>query len=91
MSKKNFKTVPQPKPVAQSDLESFVQGGHGKDDKSANTEKQKTVKAEPTRRLTVDMPKSLHLRFKSLCARHELKMNDEVRQMIEARCLELEG
>ena len=89
MSKKSFKTAPKPDSANTVEaIDRFVTSGHGKDGK---TETQKTVKTEETRRLTVDMPKSLHLRFKALCAQNELKMNDEVRQMIAKHCEDLES
>jgi len=90
MSKKSFKTAPKPdeKQTAEA-IDRFVSSGPGKDDVSVNAETQKTANDEPTKRLTVDMPRSLHLRFKSLCAQHDMKMNDEIRQFIEQRCEEL--
>lgn len=92
MSKKSFKTAPKPdeKQTAEA-IDRFVSSGPGKDSVSAKAETQKAVNDEPTKRLTVDMPKSLHIRFKSLCAQHDTKMNDEIRQFIEKRCDELQG
>ena len=90
MSKKSFKTAlkPDEKQTAEA-IDRFVSSGPGKDSNSVKAEKQKTVNDESTKRLTVDMPKTLHLRFKSLCAQHDMKMNDEIRQFIEQRCAEL--
>lgn len=92
MSKKSFKTAPRPeeKQTAEA-IDRFVSSGPGKDSGSVNAETQKAVNDEPTKRLTVDMPRSLHLRFKSLCAQHDMKMNDEIRQFIERRCDEMAG
>ncbi len=94
MNKKSFKIVPKPEPLQVEAIDKFVANGPGKDinyakDILINKETQKSVKKESTKRLTVDMPKPLHLRFKSLCAQNDLKMNDEIRQFIEKRCEEL--
>ena len=40
---------------------------------------------EPTKRLTIDIPLSLHQRFKTRCAWEGLKMADVVRELIERR------
>ena len=87
------KTIEKPRlkqPTAE-EMEAFVQGGLGKD-----TDTQKPVKEE-TRdsmggmaRLTVDLPKSTHTRFKVACTLAGTKMNEEIRQFIERRSAELE-
>jgi hypothetical protein len=46
---------------------------------------------EPTKRLTVDVPRSHHTRFKTLCAQHEIKMAVEINAFIARRIAELEG
>ena len=90
MSKKSFKTAPKPDERPRDEaIDRFVSSGPGKDGASVKAETQKAAKEEPTKRLTVDMPRSLHLRFKSLCAQHDVKMNDEIRRFIERRCEEL--
>jgi len=95
MSKKSFASRPKPNrdPAA---LDALVQSGPVKDVKSVNTETQKgrkaeTQKSEPTARLTVDMPKSLHQRFKAACVLEGTKMNDELRRYIERRVAEMEA
>ncbi len=40
---------------------------------------------EPTKRLTVDVPISLHRRIKSQCALQNLVMAEEIRAMLEER------
>jgi hypothetical protein len=47
-------------------------------------------KAEPTRRLSIDLPESWHRRFKIACTRGDKKMIDEVTEFIKRRTLELE-
>ena len=39
--------------------------------------------AEPTKRLTVDLPESLHTRIKLACATNHQKMADAVRALLE--------
>ena len=50
----------------------------------------KTEKDEPTRRLSIDLPKSLHRRFKTACTKADKKMIVEVTKFIERRTAELE-
>jgi hypothetical protein len=46
--------------------------------------------AEPSRRLSIDLPESWHRRFKIACTRADKKMIDEVSEFIKRRTLELE-
>ena len=41
--------------------------------------------AEPLKRLTIDIPESLHRRVKTACAMENLVMADVVREMLERR------
>ena len=50
----------------------------------------KPGKAEPSRRLSIDLPESWHRRFKTACTRADKKMIDEVTEFIKRRTLELE-
>jgi hypothetical protein len=43
----------------------------------------RTGSGEPTKRLTIDIPLSLHQRVKSQCALRGQKMADEVRELLE--------
>lgn len=56
--------------------------------KSVDTE---TRLSGPNVRLTIDLPESVHTRFKTACVRSKRKMVDEVRDFIEQRTIELEG
>ena len=93
MTRKTFKSPPKPQPSAEA-IDRFIQDGHGRDVETTKAETQKTVQAdkrpEETARLTVDMPRSLHRRYKALCSMGGLKMNDDIRQFIEKRVAELE-
>lgn len=46
--------------------------------------------AGPVRRLSVDIPESLHTRFKVACAKARAKMGPEIIAFIERRVSELE-
>ena len=58
--------------------------------KAEKREAEQAAKGEPVARLSIDLPKSLHRRFKTACAKADLKMAVEVMQLIEQRTSELE-
>jgi hypothetical protein len=58
--------------------------------KVAKRKAAEEVKEEPTARLSIDLPKSLHRRFKTACAKTDLKMVTEVMDFIERRTRDLE-
>lgn len=82
MSKKTFAAAR--KPALSPEQEAFIKGGRGKDTGPANAN-------EPTQRLSVDLPKSLHTRFKVACALADTKMVSEVMAFIEQRTAEIES
>ena len=85
MSKKNLtKPLPNRQPTSD-EMDTFVKGGVGKD-----TELKTSVKQENDSRLTVDLPRAQHRRFKIACTVASTKMNDEIRRFIDRRCAELE-
>ena len=92
MSKKDLiKPLPKRQP-APDEIDTFVRGGAGKDTEkqhSVSTEIKKSVQVE-TARLTVDLPRDMHRRFKIACTVAGTKMNDEIRQFIDRRSVELE-
>jgi hypothetical protein len=55
-----------------------------------NRETTEPTKEEPVARLSIDLPKSLHRRFKTACAKADLKMVAEAMVLIERRTVELE-
>lgn len=90
MSAKTFKAAPTPqRQPTDSEILAFVAGGA-----SAQRAADKAVSAatgkEPTARLSLDLPESLHARFKAVCARHRLKMTAELLAFIDRRTTELE-
>ncbi|MEE9320076.1 MAG: hypothetical protein V3U76_06480 [Granulosicoccus sp.] len=56
----------------------------------APTEKPTEAPEEPTRRLSLDLPASIHKRFKTACSATDRKMTAEVLKFIERRTRELE-
>lgn len=76
---KTFAKAPKPK-----SLEDYERQGPGHD-----TQRYKST--EPLKRLSTNMPASLHRRFKRVCLDNDLSMVGEVVTMIERRTAELEG
>lgn len=105
MSKKTFSAAPKPS-VNQPSLEAisaFEQGGAGTDAPvsavrkpaiasvpDSSPEKPSIELEEPTRRLSLDLPASVHKRFKTACSATDRKMTAEVLKFIQKRTSELE-
>lgn len=97
MSNKSFAQAPKPKPLSADVIEAFERRGAGQDTQthiSPKPEKREPAKVvaeeEPTRRLSIDLPESLHRRFKTACSKRDKKMIAEVTKFIERRTAELE-
>ena len=94
MAQKNFTTAPKPtKQSANAEIDAFERGGIGHDTATRHTGKSTAVqkaKTEPTKRLSLDLPQSLHTRFKTACSATRRKMGNELRAFIAARAKELE-
>lgn len=58
--------------------------------KVGKRETTKPEQPEPTRRLSIDLPESLHRRFKTACSKTDKKMLAEVTNFIKRRTAELE-
>jgi len=58
--------------------------GAGSPDQWVN-DRNTNMANEPVKRLTIDVPVSLHQRVKSQCALQGLKMADVVRELLEKR------
>ena len=84
MAAKNFKTAPKPKTPAPEQIDAFVNAGSGTDTKEPDRA------GEATKRLSIDLPESLHTRFKVACTKAHTKMAGEIIAMIEKRTNELE-
>jgi hypothetical protein len=93
---KTFTQAPKPAQLTDDVISAFERGGAGQDTqthKTTNVEKMvptKVVDHEPTRRLSIDLPESLHRRFKAACIQADKKMLSEVVDFIQRRTVELE-
>lgn len=91
MSKKTFSAAPKPKQQPTDDqILAFERGGAGHDTTRADKPVAKTMPDEPTKRLSLDLPASLHTRFKTACSATDRKMVGELQAFIEHRTQELE-
>lgn len=93
---KTFAQAPKPRPLAPEIITAFERRGAGQDTQTHISPKVGKIEpvdaqnAEPTQRLSIDLPKSLHRRFKTACARTDKKMLAEVTDFIVRRTAELE-
>jgi len=91
MSKKTFTTAPKPAPPSASAIDAYERGGAGHDQASAKPQKAVADKAaESTKRLSLDLPASVHARFKTACSATGKKMVSEIQDFIEQRIVQLE-
>jgi hypothetical protein len=102
---KTFAQAPKPKPLTAEAIAAFERGGAGQDTQAQIAPKAavsepatepmgepvNVEKREPTKRLSIDLPKSLHRRFKTACSNADKKMVAEIVEFIERRTEELEG
>jgi len=93
---KSFAQAPKPRQPTPESIAAFERGGAGQDTqthfpaKTGKREPSDVGKQEPTRRLSVDIPQSLHRRFKTACSKTDRKMVIEVAEFIKRRTAELE-
>lgn len=90
---KSFSAAPKPKQPTAEAITAFERGGPGHDGKTTNVGKSETtnVEQEPTKRLSIDLPASVHTRFKTACSATSTKMVTELQEFIEKRTAELEA
>lgn len=82
-SKPKFSEARKP-PALTAEQAAFIDGGRGKDKPAP------VAAGEPLHRMSIDVPKKLHSRFKAACALAGTKMAAEVIAFIEERTAELE-
>jgi len=101
---KTFTHAPKPKPLAPDIISAFERNGKGQDNRQSeptneqshisshggNRESTSEASREPTRRLSIDLPASLHRRFKTACSKKDIRMQTEVEHFIARRTVELE-
>jgi len=88
MSKKTFSAAPKPKQPTDDQILAFERGGAGHDRPSVA--KSAPRREEPTKRLSLDLPQSVHTRFKTACSATGRKMVTELQAFIVQRTEELE-
>ena len=87
---KNFATAPKPaKQPTDDQIAAFERGGTGHDTPGVQAVAVK-ARAEPTKRLSLDLPHSMHTRFKTACSATSRKMVSELHAFIATRTEELE-
>ncbi len=82
-AKPKFSAAPKP-PVLTADQAAFIDRGRGKDRPAPTV-------TEETQRLSLDVPVSLHARYKAACALNRIKMAPDLLDFIEKRVKELEA
>ena len=93
---KSFQTIPKPPPSLEA-IQAFERGGVGQDTHNhipanvVKVEAAPAAKGDRVRRLSLDLPASLHRRFKTACSRTDRKMVAEIMAFIERRTVELEA
>ncbi len=92
MTKKTFAAAPKPRQPTAEEIEAFERNGVGHDRQPAPAGPAHGVAtpAEPTKRLSLDLPASVHTRFKTACSATGRKMVGELQIFIERRITELE-
>jgi len=90
MSKKTFASAPKPKQPTDDQILAFERGGAGHDTTAVVAAPAKPTVEEPTKRLSLDLPASMHTRFKTACSATDRKMVSEVQAFIEQRTADLE-
>ena len=92
---KNFATAPKPaKQPTDDQIAAFERGGTGHDTPNRRRLGAQAAavkpRAEPTKRLSLDLPHSMHTRFKTACSATSRKMVSELHAFIATRTEELE-
>lgn len=84
MSGKKIKIAPKPNSnKVEKDIEDWVST------RSTNEENIVTeTQQEKTKRLTIDIPESLHIAIKSACALRGTKIADEVRALLKQKYID---
>lgn len=91
MSKKTFASAPKPKQPTDDQILAFERGGAGHDTSVTAPAPPEPAAEEPTKRLSLDLPTSVHTRFKTACSATGRKMAGELQAYVEARIVELEA
>ena len=91
MSKKTFAQAPKPRQLSDEQIRAFEMGGVGHDTSRTHVvPSAAAIQEESVKRLSIDLPASLHTRFKTACSANSVKMAGELQSLIELRTAELE-
>jgi len=90
MPKKTFATAPRPKQPTADEIDAFEKGGVGHDQIGLQAAPELRP-VERSKRLSLDLPESVHTRFKTACSATGRKMVNEIQEFIERRIAELES
>lgn len=92
MSKKTFAAAPRPRQPTAEEIDAYERDGAGHDRQAASVvaASGESKLAEPTKRLSLDLPANVHTRFKTACSATGRKMVGEIQAFIERRIAELE-
>ena len=92
MARKTFTVAPKPGHLTTEEIEAYEKGGAGQDKRSVakGSAVESSKPSEPTKRLSLDLPASVHTRFKTACSATGRKMAGELLVLIEHRAAELE-
>ena len=88
MPKKTFATAPRPRQPTADEIDAYEKGGAGHDQAVPPPVARP---AERSKRLSLDLPESVHTRFKTACSATGRKMVSEIQEFIERRIAELES
>ena len=93
MPKKTFTAAPKPRQPTADEIEAFERNGTGHDRQPPAVAAAPAIAApaEPSKRLSLDLPASVHTRFKTACSATGRKMVGELQDFIERRAAELEA
>jgi ParG protein len=91
MPKKTFATAPKPRQPTADEIDAYERGGTGHDRADAPVPAPEARPAERSKRLSLDLPESVHTRFKTACSATGRKMVSEIQGFIERRTAELES
>jgi ParG len=83
MTKKQVKFTKRPVAASPPTEAADAWVNANRDNDKAGRVETPAVPEEPMKRLTIDIPESLHIRVKSQCARRGTKMADEIRALLE--------
>ncbi len=90
MTKKTFATAPRPRQPTADEIAAYERGGAGHDQTTPPAAAEARP-AERSKRLSLDLPESMHIRFKTACSATGRKMVSEIQEFIERRIAELES